>query len=356
MPKLLVPPYIMDLPSYPLGKDYREDEIRLSANENPLGPSPLALKRIEETLCKVHRYPDGLRNKLLKALAEWLKVEERNLVLGNGSNEIVDMVIKAFLREGDEVLVPSPGYAYYRISARARGGIVKEVPLDFPKINLFRVASLINEKTKIIFLDNPNNPTGTIFTQREFLDFLKNIREEVVIVLDCAYAEFVEEVDYLNPRKLLEIDRSLIILRTFSKFFGLAGLRIGYGIARKELVEVLERVRQPFNVSLLSLAGALGALEDLDFQKRTRELVLEGRRFLEEGLKELGLEYVPSQANFLLVRVGEKKGDLLKILEEDRIVVRDMSGYGLPEYIRVTIGKPEENRRLLDSFKRWAIS
>ncbi len=356
MPKLLVPSYILDLPPYPLGKDYREDEIRLSANENPLGPSLLALERIKEALTRVHRYPDGLRNKLIKALAEWLKVEEGHLVLGNGSNEIVDMVVKAFLREGDEVLVPSPGYAYYRISAKARGGKIKEVPLDFPKIDLSRVVSSINEKTKIVFLDNPNNPTGTIFTHNEFLEFLQKVREDVVIVLDCAYAEFVEEKDYLNPGALLEIDRPILILRTFSKFFGLAGLRIGYGIARKELVGILERVRQPFNVSILSLAGAIGALEDLEFQKRTRELILEGRRFLEEGLKELGIEYIPSQANFILVRVGEKKGDLLKILEGERIVVRDMSGYSLPEYIRVTVGKPEENWRLLETFKKWVKS
>jgi len=356
MPKLLVPSYIMELPSYPLGKDYREDEIRLSANENPLGPSPLALERIKEALTRINRYPDGLRSRLIKLLVEWLKVEESNLVLGNGSNEIVDMVVKAFLREGDEVLVLSPGYAYYRISAKARGGIVTEVPLDFPKIDLPRVVSSINEKTKIVFLDNPNNPTGTIFTQKEFLEFLQKVREDVVIVLDCAYAEFVEDKDYLKLGALLEIDRPILILRTFSKFFGLAGLRIGYGIARKELVEILERVRQPFNVSILSLAGAIGALEDLEFQKRTRELILEGRRFLEEGFKELGIEYIPSQANFILVRIGEKKSDLLKILEGKRIVVRDMSGYGLPEYIRITVGKPEENRHLLEAFKEWVKS
>ncbi len=354
MLRFLIPPYIEELPSYPLGRDYGEGQVRLSANENPLGPPPGAVERIRGVLGRIHRYPDGLKGELLRRLSQWLGVRRGNLLLGNGSNEIVDMAVRAFLREGDEVLVPRPGYAYYRISARSRGADVKEVPLKDLRVDLSEVAQAIGPRTKMIFLDNPNNPTGTIFTKGNFEEFIRGVRDDVLIVIDCAYAEFVTSEDYPQLGWLLSLDRPILVLRTFSKFFGLAGLRIGYGVAREELVRVLDRVHQPFNISILALAAALGALEDLDFQRETRRVILEGKRVLEEGFREVGIDYVRSEANFFLVKVGRGKERLMELLEGEGIIVRDMRGYGLPEYIRVSIGRAEENRRFIEVLRQWA--
>lgn len=345
--------YIRDLPPYPLGKDYSDEDIRLSGNENPLGPPPRALERIQGVLYRINRYPDGLRGELTERLAQWLGVSPANLVLGNGSNEVVDLVVKAFLGEGEEVLIPDPGYAYYRIAARSRGATVKAVPLREFKVDLEAFAREVGPRTRLIFLDNPNNPTGTVFGKGDLKGFLARIPEDCIVVLDGAYAEFVQDPDYPSPKEVLQEERAVVVLRTFSKFFGLAGLRIGYGIAREEIADVLNRVRQPFNLSVLSLAGALGALEDRAYQEETLRVIGEGRSFLEEAFKDLGLPYIPSQANFLLVRVGPRKAELLSLLRRHRIVVRDMAGYGLPDFVRITVGLPEENRRLVEVVRRW---
>ncbi|RLA85800.1 MAG: histidinol-phosphate transaminase [Deltaproteobacteria bacterium] len=354
MLRFLIPPYIEELPSYPLGRDYGEGQVRLSANENPLGPPPRAVERIKGVLGRIHRYPDGLREELLGRLSQWLGVGKGNLLLGSGSNEVIDMAVRAFLREGDEVLVPKPGYAYYRISARSRGADVREVPLRDLRLDLSGMAQAVGPRTKMIFLDNPNNPTGTIFTQGDFERFIEWVPEYVLIVIDCAYAEFVASEGYPRLGWLLTLDRPILVLRTFSKFFGLAGLRIGYGVAREELVGVLRKVHQPFNISVLALAAALGALEDLEFQRETRRVILEGKRMLEEGFREVGIEYLRSEANFFLVKVGDGKERLLELLEEGGIIVRDMRGYGLPDYIRVSIGRAEENRRFIEVLRQWA--
>lgn len=348
-----VPNYIRDIPPYPLGRDYEERQIRLSANENPLGPPPKAIKRIHEALQSIHRYPNGWRQKLLETLARKLGIAMENLVLGNGSNEVVEMVVKAFLREGDEVLVSRPSYAYYGIAARMRGAVVREVPLKDFKVNLKRIAEAVTDATRVIFLDNPNNPTGTVFLWEEFFEFVQDLPQDLVVVMDQAYAEFVKEKRYPSVQNVLELNRPVLLLRTFSKFYGLAGLRIGYGIGQRELVEVLNRCRQPFNVSSLAMAGALGALEDEEFQQSTKRLIDEGKRMLEEGFQSLGIDYIPSEANFYLIKVKEGKENLLKLLEVNKIVLRDMRGYGLEGFFRVTVGTPEENRRLLEVLTEW---
>ena len=347
----LIPEYILDIPPYPLGKPWQGDEVRLSANENPLGPPPRALEEIKRCLGRIHRYPDGAIGELKGALAQHLGLREGNIVLGNGSNEVIEMVVKVFLREGDEAIIPTPSFAYYRIAVRARGGRVVEVPLRDFRVDLEAIARAVTERTRLVFIDNPNNPTGTIFTKGEFETFLGRIPEGVVTVVDEAYGEFVSSPEYPTFRDHLRQGRTIVALRTFSKFYGLAGLRVGYGVAREEIIEVLDRVHQPFNVSILGVAGCLGALRDEDFQRRTRQVIEEGRRFLTEGFKRLGVEFVPSEANFLLVKVGRRKERLVRLLKGARVVVRDMKGYGLPEYVRVTVGLPEENRQLLEVFE-----
>lgn len=349
-----IPDYVKEIPPYPLGRDYDEGQVRLSANENPLGPPPRAIERISEALKNINRYPDGWRKKLLEALALKLGIGTENLILGNGSNEVVEMVVKAFLREGDEVLVPRPSYAYYKIAARIRGAVVREVPLINFKIDLKKMAEAVTDSTRAVFLDNPNNPTGTVFLWEDFLEFVKSLPQDVVVIMDQAYAEFVKEPRYPSVEKVLSLNLPVVLLRTFSKFYGLAGLRVGYGIGPKEVIEVLNRCRQPFNVSSLAMAGALGALEDEEFQKNTKRLIDEGKRMLEEGFRTLGIEYIPSEANFYLIKVKEKKERLLELLETNGIVLRDMRGYGLEGFFRVTVGTPEENQKLLRVFSQWS--
>lgn len=351
---LRLPDFIKDIPSYPLGRDYDEGQVRLSANENPLGPPPKAIQRISEALQSIHRYPDGWKKRLLEVLASKFRIRTENLVLGNGSNEVVEMVVKAFLREGDEVVVPRPSYAYYKIAARMKGAVVKEVPLVNFKVNLKKMEEAVTDSTKAVFLDNPNNPTGTVFLWEDFLEFVKSLPQDVVVVMDQAYAEFVKEPRYPSVENVLSLDHPVVLLRTFSKFYGLAGLRIGYGIGPREVIEVLNRCRQPFNVSSLAMAGALGALEDEEFQQNTKRLIEEGRRTLEEGFQRLGIEYIPSEANFYLIKVKGNKERLLELLESNRIALRDMKGYGLDGFFRVTVGTCEENKRLLEVLAQWS--
>lgn len=349
-----LPDHIKDIPPYPLGRDYDQRQVRLSANENPLGPPPKAIQRINEALMSIHRYPDGWRQRLLEALARKFAISMENLVLGNGSNEVVEMVVKAFLREGDEVVIPKPSYAYYKIAAHIRGAEVKEVPLTDFKINLRKIAEAVTDSTKVVFLDNPNNPTGTVFLWEDFLEFVQCLPQDVLVVMDQAYAEFVNEPRYPSVEKVLGLNRPVVLLRTFSKFYGLAGLRIGYGIGPREVIEVLNKCRQPFNISSLAMAGALGALEDEEFQQKTKKLVEEGKKTLEEGFQVLGIEYIPSEANFYLIRIKERKEHFLELLEVNRVVLRDMKGYGLEGFFRVTVGTAEENRRFLEVLAKWS--
>lgn len=353
MLRQLIPQYILDLPTYPFGKGKPEDEeeVRLSVNENPLGPPPGALQEIRRRLARIHRYPDRAIGELREELARHLGLEPANIVLGNGSNEIIEMAVKVFLREGEEVVIPRPSFAYYRMAVRIRGGKLVEVPLRDFKVDLQGVAKAVTERTRLVFLDNPNNPTGTVFNREEFGEFLARIPERVVVVVDEAYGEFVTSEGYPTFRDHLCWGRPVVALRTFSKFYGLAGLRLGYGIAPTEVAEVLDRVHQPFNVNTLAAAGAIGALRDEGFQRRTRQVILEGKRLLSEGFRRLGVEFVPSEANFFLVKVGERKGHLLEKLREVGVAVRDMAGYGLPDHIRVSVGLPEENERFLEALE-----
>lgn len=360
MPRLrdLIPDHIRSLPPYPKGRPWRrgEEVVRLSSNENPLGPPPMAVAAIQGVLQEVNRYPDGAAEELLNELARHLGVGVENLVLGNGSDEVIEMAVKIFVREGDEVIIPAPSFAYYRIASASEGARPVEVPLKDYRIDLHEVICRLTPRTKLIFLNNPNNPTGTIFTRREFRSFLEDLPEGVLLVIDEAYGEYVTSPEYPDYRDYLALERPILVLRTFSKFYGLAGLRVGYGIAKEEIISALEKVHQPFNVNLLGAVGALGALRDEEYQRRSSLVNEEGKRYLSEGLRRLGVSFVPSEANFLLVRIGEGVGELLERLGEARVVVRDMKGYGLEGHLRVSIGLPDENRRFLEVLERWKTS
>ncbi|MBW2039084.1 MAG: histidinol-phosphate transaminase [Deltaproteobacteria bacterium] len=351
----IVPDYILSLPPYPKGREWRgeEDIIRLSANENPLGPSPKALDAIAQALKGLHRYPDGTGRDLKEKLAQKLGLSPDNIILGNGSNEVIEMATRIFLKGGEEVLLPEPTFAYYRIAAQAQGGDCVPVPLRDFKIDLAGMAKKLSPKTKLIFLSNPNNPTGTTFTRSEFKDFLADLPSQVVVLVDEAYGEYVTAADYPLYQDYLQGERWVITTKTFSKFYGLAGLRIGYGIAREELIEQMEKVRQPFSVNFLALVGAEAALEDEEHGEKTTRMNEEGKEYLYGELARLGLSFVSSAANFILVSFGFHTPRLVEELLQEGIVVRSMEGYGLGEYLRVTIGLPEENKRFIQALERW---
>ncbi len=352
--KEIVADYILDLPPYPKGREWRgeEDLIRLSANENPLGSSPKALNAIVKALKDLHRYPDGTGRNLKGKLARRLDLSPDNIILGNGSNEVIELAARTFLKEGDEVLLPEPTFAYYRIAAQAQGGSCVPIPLREFTIDLAEMTQSVTSKTKLIFLSNPNNPTGTIFTRSEFEGFLGHLSSQVVVLVDEAYGEYVTAADYPLYRDYLQEGRWIITTKTFSKFYGLSGIRIGYGIAREELIEQMEKVRQPFSVNLLALVGAEAALGDEEHREKTARMNQEGKKYLYGELARLGLSFVPSEANFILISFGSHTPQVMEELLQEGIVVRGMEGYGLGGYLRVTIGLPEENKRFIQVLER----
>ena len=357
-PKDIIADYILDLPPYPKGRDWRgeEDFIRLSANENPLGPSPKSLAAITKALKDINRYPDGVGRDLKEKLARRLRLSPDHIILGNGSNEIFELAARTVLQGGEEVLLPEPTFAYYRIAAQAQGARCIAVPLSDFKIDLSRVAEKVTSKTRLIFLCNPNNPTGMIFTRSELNDFFTQLPSRVLVVVDEAYGEYVTAPDYPRFQEYLQGERWIITTKTFSKFYGLAGLRLGYGIANPELIAYMERARQPFSVNLLAQMAAEAALEDEEHTAKTTRTNETGKHYLYEELTRLGLSFVPSEANFILVRCGTQTPQAIEGLMEKGIVVRAMAGYGLKEYIRVTIGLPEETKAVIEVLKQWKKS
>jgi len=343
---------LCSIPAYPKADVYGAPEgvIILSSNENPYPPSKKVIASIFDGLSSLNRYPEG-EGRVRLLIAERFAIEQDNIVLGNGSNEIIELVLKALRhRERGDVIVPHPSFPFYAIAARAHGYNVKACPLKGTKIDLDKVSELIDEKTRIIFLNNPHNPTGTILGKNEFVRFLEGLPEEILVVIDEAYAEFVESEDF--PKAASYINTfPVFALRTFSKAFGLAGLRIGYGIGSKEVVSFLSRVRQPFSVNSLAIRAACAALEDEAHFERVVKSVIKGRRYLSRWLAELGIEFVKSEANFLLVKLGDEAERIQKELLNRNLAVRWMGAYGLGAYVRVTVGRAEENKVFIDTLR-----
>ncbi len=359
--RTLVPEWIRTLSPYPPGMPIEELErelgitgsIKLASNENPLGPSPKAIAAMHAALDGLHRYPDGSAFYLKRRLAERHRVSVDEILVGNGSNELIELVARAFLRPRDEAVMADQAFVIYRMVVQAAGGVPRVVPLRDFTHDLEAIAEAITSHTRLVFLSNPNNPTGTIFRRAEWEQFLRTIRaRQLIVVADDAYAEYVEDPEY--PDTVSERGDGqvpVLTLRTFSKLYGLAGLRIGYGIAPPPVIEAMGRVRQPFNVNVLAQVGALAALDDTEHVRRTLAVNREGMGFLTEGFRARGLEWVPSSANFILVRVGEGAAVYEALLREG-VIVRPMDAYGFPAHVRVTIGLPEENRRLLGALDR----
>ncbi len=350
---------VQTLTPYPPGKPIEElireygirDVIKLASNENPLGPSPKALKAVQRALPYLHRYPDGSGYYLKRALAERYHLDPAQVLLGNGSNEIIELALNAFLSPGEEVVSPFPSFLVYEKAVQALAGKNISIPLKGFTLDLKAMAERIGVKTRLVIVNNPNNPTGTIVRKKEWDRFLRSVPQDVLILLDEAYIDFVEDPECPQGPAYLERHPNLIVARTFSKAYGLAGLRIGYGLTNREVADYINRVRQPFNVNALALAGALGALRDEAFYRRTRALVRRGMAHLTQALDRMGLTYLPSHTNFLLIRMPLKGQTVYEALLKMGVIIRSMKSYGLEDYIRVNVGLPEENRRFLKALE-----
>jgi len=354
---LRIPHHIKRIRPYVPGKPIEElerelgirDSVKLASNENPIGPSPLAIRAIIKGLGGLNRYPDGGCHCLRDALSERLGVGREYLIFGNGSNEIIEIAVRTLLMPGEEAIMAHPSFVVYSMITQAAGGRSTVIPLKDWRHDLQTMASMITERTRIIFIANPNNPTGTINTRAEMDSFMERIPDGILVIVDEAYREYVTSGSYPDTMRYLRDGRDILILRTFSKIYGLAGLRIGYGISRPDIIEEMNRVRQPFNVNVLAQKAAVAALEDEEHVKRSRQVNEEGKEFLYREFRSMGIRFIPTEANFIFLIVREKNsGIIYNELLREGVIVRPV-GDG---YIRVTIGLPHENRRMVEAIKR----
>ena len=355
--KLSVPDYILSVKPYVAGKPLEElereygitDAIKLASNENPLGPSPFAIKAIQQAVKELHRYPNGGSYHLCERISQRFDVEKENIILGNGSDDIIAMLARVLLQPGDEVVLPRPSFLFYEIMIRCSGALPVEVPLKDSRTDLDGMLERIGPKTRLVFLTNPHNPTGALIARPALDDFVTALPADVVLIIDEAYIEFVREPNCPNSIDYLDSGKIVVGLRTFSKAYGLAGLRVGYGFMPSFLADLLNRVRQPFNVNSLAQAAAIAALDDERFLKETVKLVSEELDFIYAALDNLGMDYLKSQANFILIKVGKNANDVFEDLLKQGVIVRSMTSYGYPDCIRINIGLHHENVRLLEA-------
>ena len=324
--------------------------IKLASNENPYGCSDKAKKVIIESLDTIALYPDGSANLLKTALAQHLQVETSQLIFGAGSDEILGMLTQVFLEPGQELLTSAQSFPRYDSVAYLMGGNIVKVPLNNYTYDLVEMTKYINKNTKMIVLANPNNPTGTYFSHTTLVDFLNIVPNDIIVVLDEAYYEYVDTDDYPHSLSLLNKYDNLIILRTFSKAYGLASLRVGYGISSPKIIELLNRVRNPFNVSNLAQVAAIASLEDQDFVQRSFELNQQVKYFMYQKLKELNIPFLPTQANFIMFDAQRPSALLFEELQEYGFIVRP--AFGVPNWIRVTLGTMEEMESFINTLKK----
>jgi histidinol-phosphate aminotransferase len=353
-------PFLKSLPVYQPGRPIEEVArelglplagiIKVASNENPFGPSPLAIAAMQKALAGVNLYPDGNAFYLKQKLAAKLGVEPGHLILGNGSNEIIEFVGHALLTPDAEVVVSQFCFAVYPIVTKLFGANLVTVPAKHFGHDLTAMRKAITPRTKIVFVANPNNPTGTLAPREEVVRFVNDVPDDVLLVMDEAYVEFLDYPLDLVSLVRLGARKNLILMRTFSKIYGLAGLRIGYGIGNPEFIAALEKIRQPFNINLLAQTAAFAALNDAEHVRKTRTNNFAGLEFFERAFRDLKLEFIPSHANFVLVRVGAGQR-VFEAMQRQSVIVRPMGGYQLPEWIRISIGTPQENERCLGALK-----
>lgn len=354
-------PELSSLKEYVPGKSISEiqqkhglrEVVKLASNENPLGPSPKAMEAFRARAAELHLYPRGNAPELLEALALQLGVPQSCLIPGNGSDEILDLVGKAFVREGDRVLGASATFSVYETVALTAGAEYVPVPLHDWKYDLEALLKAIDERTRVIFVCNPNNPTGTWLSEMELLAFLAKVPSRVLVVVDQAYCEFADAPSYPDLLDQLDNYPNLLLTRTFSKIYGLAGLRLGYGVGSPAIMAPLWKVKPPFNVNLPAQFAGVAALADTGHTERTLAVTRTGRAYLEKELVALGLEFLPTQANFLCIRVGAKTGELVAWLESKGLIIRWLKNFGMPDWVRVTFGLASENELFVRLLREW---
>ncbi|AMQ87719.1 histidinol-phosphate transaminase [Marinobacter sp. LQ44] len=326
--------------------------IKLASNENPLGPSEKALAAARKALEELCLYPDGNGFELKQALANRFGVGMDQITLGNGSNDVLEVIARCFADTDSEVVFSQYAFAVYPIVTQAIGAKGVPVPAKEWGHDLEAMAAAVTERTKLVFVANPNNPTGTVHTAKAIEAFLDQIPERVLVVLDEAYCEYLSGSEYPDGIKLLERYPNLIVCRTFSKAWGLAALRVGYAISSPAIADILNRVRQPFNVDSVALAAATAVLQDEAYLNRSREVNEAGLRQLSEAFELMGLPYIPSAGNFIAVEVGDQAQGIYQALLSHGVIVRPIAGYGMPYHLRVSVGLPEENERFLDALSQ----
>jgi len=355
----LLHPWSKRIRPYPPGKPIEEVElelgrtaIKLASNENPLGPSPRAVEAIRRALDTIYLYPDGHGYYLRKKLAEIHGIEMDRIILGAGSTDLIELAAKTFLVPGDEGITSESAFYIYRLAIEEMGAGLVQVPMRAMTFDLPALARAVTQRTKVIYLGNPNNPTGTWFTAAELDRFLDTIPPRLLVVLDEAYYEYVQRPEYSHSLDYVREGRNVLVLRTFSKVYGLAGLRLGYGLAHPELIEALNRIRSPFNANSVAQAAGLAALDDREHVQRSVENNTREMKFVTEELTLLGVRYEPSLGNFLLVDTGRDcEEDFMRLLHEG-VIVRPMKLYNFPTSLRVTIGTHEENEQFLEALRR----
>ena len=358
-----VPDHIHDLKPYVPGRsideikqEYNLDTIhKLASNENPLGPSPKALAAMQEAFASVHRYPDIGALKLRSKIAEKFDVEIDNVAVGNGSEGILAVIMRAFLMDGDELISSDSTFIGFQVLARGISNkcVYVPMPADTYKFDLDAILNEINLKTKIIYLCNPNNPTGTIFTKDEFDAFIEKVPHTVLVILDEAYYEYASGREGYPDSMNYRLD-NVITLRTFSKAYGIAGIRVGYALAHRDLVEVIMKVKLPFEPGNVAQAGAVASLDDSEFLAKTREINAAGYEYLTSEFTKLGLNWFPSYSNFILIDLGSEE-EVVRINEEllkQGVIIRPLKPFGLPQCIRITVGIRSENEFLIEALKK----
>ncbi|MDP2912783.1 MAG: histidinol-phosphate transaminase [Candidatus Omnitrophota bacterium] len=363
--KNLVRQNILNVKNYVPGKPIEEvrrelglDEvIKLASNENCLGPSPKAIRAIRRSLKDVNRYPDSSFFYLRKKIAGSLGIKEKEVVFGNGSDEIICLAVRAFVEDGDEVIIAKPTFLIYEIVSQIQNASVRFVPLDRDlRHDLKAMKEAVTNSTKMVFIANPDNPTGTYVTKSELDEFFKGLRDDLIVFIDEAYFEFANYgfKDYPNGMDYLRRP-GVIVARSFSKAYGLAGLRIGYGISSPEVIQYMDMVREPFNVNSLAQAAALAALEDKVFLKKTLAHVEKEKKFLYSAFQNMGLDCIKSATNFIVVDVKRDCKEVFNVLLKDGVIVRDMKAWGLDTFIRVTVGTRAEDRKFLAALERAVV-
>jgi histidinol-phosphate aminotransferase len=360
--KLTIPDYFSKIKPYVPGKPIEEvrreygidDSIKLASNENPLGPSPMAVEAVRQAMEGLHRYPDAGGYELIHSIAEKYDIDSDHIVLGNGSDDIIALLVRVLLSPADEVILPQPSFLFYEISIRSSGALPVWVPLKSFKTDLAGMIQKISPKTRMIILNIPHNPTGAVISKLDFEAFIAEIPPQIVIVLDEAYIDFVNAANCANSFDFLKTDKPIVGMRTFSKSLGLAGLRVGYGVMPAVLAELLHRVRPPFNVNTLAQAAAKAALKDNEFLQKTVNLVHDELEFIYSALDKLEVAYIRSQANFFMFEVGagQTADEVFEKLLSQGVIVRSLASYGYPRHIRVNIGKHEENIRFLEALEK----